>query len=746
MIISQNGAVDLIPEYNRALRPIFCVSEGDANSRTINLTVTSAGEVFNIPEGAEVYVAGKKQDNTIFTYQCAFSGYIVSFPIAEQMSAANGLVLCELQIVVAGDPLGSANFCYWVEPSPIANGSSSESDLNIFEQAIAALGGYEYLTSEVSVLSARMDQFARLPDGSLSTSADAELVDIRVMANGKTASTAGDAVREQITDVKSAMSQVINNLTYEIASAQSYRIEFALTAGKTYSITNKGSSGQFTMHTRETSTSENLESVGTFRAGETKQFTPSNNAGWLVGYANSATVIYIEEAGLIASDVEELNQTSDIYKRSFIANNSISLELGMITAGEPGVSDEYVRSADFAYAAKGDMLNISPDNFSALANIYLYSAPDTAAYDAAIAKGVIAIGETYTYTFERDCYFKLRAQKEGAPTLTNDDIANFESIISWLHHYSYRDFESAKITPSALPIDYDGIKSQMAGKVNFAIQTDTHISAFYRYKGTTRLNPSDFDEFESAIKAMKKLTVNGFANLGDIVAGYEFDPDYETRESLKKIIGEYEDFGPNERFFVIGNHDDGGLFYGNPTYNDNPQTTDVLFPAEQFNRITKHGNNNGYVQNYYYKDLNGIRIIVLYQRDFNYSQEVPRNEQFKIGATQIDWLINTALNTNLPVLVLTHAPLVSSIYDTSREGFDDVLTALNNFTSNGGTVIAVLSGHKHQEAETTFNGINHIVFTNGYAFFYLLSIDLTNRTITCTPINNPNLNVRAFIY
>lgn len=209
MIISQNGAVDLIPEYNRALRPIFCVSEGDANSRTINLTVTSAGEVFTIPEGAEVYVAGKKQDNTIFTYQCAYSGYIVSFPVAEQMSAANGLVLCELQIVVAGDPLGSANFCYWVEPSPIANGSSSESDLNIFEQAIAALGGYDYLTGEVATLSARMDQFARLPDGSLSTAADAELADIRVEANGKTATTAGDAVREQITNMNAQFVDVV---------------------------------------------------------------------------------------------------------------------------------------------------------------------------------------------------------------------------------------------------------------------------------------------------------------------------------------------------------------------------------------------------------------------------------------------------------------------------------------------------------------------------------------------------------
>lgn len=218
MIISQSGIVDIIPEYNRALRPIFCVSEGDADSRMINLTVKNAGELFTIPEGASVYVAGKKIDNTTFTYECSYSGYIVTFPITEQMSAVSGLVLCEIQIVVAGDPLGSANFCFWVEPSPIENGTTSESDLNIFVQAIADLGGYEFLTDEVAVLSARMDQFARLPDGSLSTAADAELVDIRVMANGETAETAGDAVRTQITEVKESISDLGKVLTQYISS------------------------------------------------------------------------------------------------------------------------------------------------------------------------------------------------------------------------------------------------------------------------------------------------------------------------------------------------------------------------------------------------------------------------------------------------------------------------------------------------------------------------------------------------
>jgi hypothetical protein len=54
--------------------------------------------------------------------------------------------------------------------------------------------------------------------------------------------------------------------------------------------------------------------------------------------------------------------------------------------------------------------------------------------------------------------------------------------------------------------------------------------------------------------------------------------------------------------------------------------------------------------------------------------------------------------------------------------------------------VAVLSGHTHQQGYATVDGINHIVFQNGYNFFEKVSIDLANRTISCKAINNNNLD------
>lgn len=67
---------------------------------------------------------------------------------------------------------------------------------NLIIRDSSALAIINELNSDIAVLKSRMDEFASLPAGS--TEGNAELADIRVGFNGKTYSSAGNAVRDQI--------------------------------------------------------------------------------------------------------------------------------------------------------------------------------------------------------------------------------------------------------------------------------------------------------------------------------------------------------------------------------------------------------------------------------------------------------------------------------------------------------------------------------------------------------------------
>ena len=117
------------------------------------------------------------------------------------------------------------NAKYYVVLATEKAGAAAESEANAAASEAAVNGVSTQITTrmsaietEQSVQSARMDTFTSLPEGS--TSGNAELADIRVGADGITYDTAGNAVRGQIIDLKSDLSQIPTHFEYITVTQQ----------------------------------------------------------------------------------------------------------------------------------------------------------------------------------------------------------------------------------------------------------------------------------------------------------------------------------------------------------------------------------------------------------------------------------------------------------------------------------------------------------------------------------------------
>lgn len=85
------------------------------------------------------------------------------------------------------------------------DGTSEDPTPTVYEQL---LSNYGSVMTEVDVERKRIDNIVKLPSGS--TSGDAELIDIRIGADGVTYNSAGTAVREQINSLKEDL-EILNN-------------------------------------------------------------------------------------------------------------------------------------------------------------------------------------------------------------------------------------------------------------------------------------------------------------------------------------------------------------------------------------------------------------------------------------------------------------------------------------------------------------------------------------------------------
>lgn len=212
-LITQTYKLNLIPGQHIVV--VNCAAY-DNSPRLIRFDMYNGDNPVDI-SGWSARVEGTRQGTGEgFSTTCSVSGTSrVSFALTNAMTATSGKHPAVIVFYDGTTRVASATFILNVSPAALDEGiPATEEDNTIYQQWLTANTGLvQENANNIATLSARMDAFASLPEGS--TTGDAELIDIRVAANGTTYPTAGDAVRGQVNDINGLIDNatIVENLT-----------------------------------------------------------------------------------------------------------------------------------------------------------------------------------------------------------------------------------------------------------------------------------------------------------------------------------------------------------------------------------------------------------------------------------------------------------------------------------------------------------------------------------------------------
>ena len=196
--------------------------QGENLARTIYFELSEL--ISNYGEGTATLVYLRSKDSAPYVCDTTQSGNMLSWTPTDTDTAYAGAGKCELRWVV-GDVLAKSIVYRTSVAESITGDSTVPSEYESWYEALLEhISEYEIAsdqiaantsqiaanTSDIAVLDGRMDELTTLTDGS--TTGDAELADIRVGYDGTVYSNAGEAVRTQIADVKSAFALFQENI------------------------------------------------------------------------------------------------------------------------------------------------------------------------------------------------------------------------------------------------------------------------------------------------------------------------------------------------------------------------------------------------------------------------------------------------------------------------------------------------------------------------------------------------------
>lgn len=139
MALTNTYCLKMTPSQFGQSSVVVNCSQYDSLFRVIQFNLYNGTNEFSIPDNCVVTIRGTKKDLTGFEYQCEYEGNVVTFPIQNQVTVLPGKVPAEIRVTSGNEIIGSWNFVFLVEESPLdENTIISETDLPLLESALEA--------------------------------------------------------------------------------------------------------------------------------------------------------------------------------------------------------------------------------------------------------------------------------------------------------------------------------------------------------------------------------------------------------------------------------------------------------------------------------------------------------------------------------------------------------------------------------------------------------------------------------
>lgn len=218
---------------------------------------------------------------------------------------------------------------------------------------------------------------------------------------------------------------------------------------------------------------------------------------------------------------------------------------------------------------------------------------------------------------------------------------------------------------------------------------DTHAKS-----GSTGLKVFTESTMPNVKRLCEQVHVDAVVHLGDLIDGSETKA--TSIQRIKDLRGLMMKCGSKWRIHD-GNHDHNG-FQGTET--GSSATSEFISTSEMANMLAQQVDTVSYSRSlmYFYEDIEALNLRVIYASS-NYNDNVGGGYGTAWGypTTEINWIRDTALNTDKNVLFCSHMGLIGedSQYGIQPNKGTDLKAVIDSFCQNGGKVIGWFNGHNH---------------------------------------------------